>query len=682
MLSLNEIFALRQQLREYLQSKQYEKLTQYFATAHADFKANRDNNIYLYIIDFDFLLSPKIYSHKTISQYLIDWHQAQPMSSYPCQLLAQHWLTIAGEERGGQYAEVVSHNQWQRAAISNDLMFYWAAKAISLDSHCTTLYQHLLSATGHFQEPEWFRNRHETVQFDLAWYGSTALEFAQSKGGVPLSSTPFNTGLPEPSAEEATFAPLYWLNRALECDAQNIVVRTLYINYLYPRWYGDEKHQAIDAFLAGDYCKNLSEPQRNILYRTKMLDKVNNIEHWPDYSNAKKLKQHDEKFRQLLSLNMPAHDMAVTHIIYIGMCSHFLLDNNGKLYAQSPYFARRIYDSIGYVLNSDQSWVIYSLGESLILWLSEIPSHPDYQVADTDHLLKRYLEATQGNGENHTELVFSAFARLYPTQDIQLQQPADWWLQRLLDSAAAMPVEMLGVIFKRLCGLGHAAAAKDFLLQLSAREYLPGTLLLTELFAGQHPKLAERLELAPAADKAEYYLDIACRERSAEALFRKSRALEEQALTASSPAESNRLNAERITLLVEASDHGHAMARYDYACALFWSDDVDDQRFALEQQCALLLLDGKVGPQQTAYIAYLYAYAAWNGRGMAKNMWLAKYWIEYAQSWDDAEDYRQMRRMMTDYFTLRFIFRIRAKQDASKVPAWQMDLVNMMPSGE
>ncbi|WP_191091649.1 DUF4034 domain-containing protein [Affinibrenneria salicis] len=675
MLSFNDIFTTRAMLRGYLQQGNYAALSAFLDNARRQMKANRDAFDYLFFSSLGFLIDVRGTDSRHIAQQLVDWHDAQPDVGYPCQLLANHWLNIASEERGGYYAEYVCHNQWQRAYVSNELLFYWAAKAISLDKDCAPLYLHLLMASGHFYQPAWFLNQREPIVFTLSSYSDEAVRFVRQQGGWPTHPQPFITGLPPASDDEEDFPPRYWLERVLECDAQNLSARKQLIYYLYPRWYGDDKHKDIDNFIASDYCRALSPQQRNVLLREKEYDSVNNPGNWPASNKSRAVLKLDEDFRKLLSLDMSTWDRIDGYLYYAGMCNAYLLDAEKQFYKLSSHFARRIYDSLTLILASGENWQIFNYSDLILTWLSEILAYPEYGVDDSQHLLQRCLEMTQGQGDGATERALCAFAGFSPALGLRLPLPAETYLERLVATGERIDSAMLETILPRLIGLGSAGDARRFLQALAGRDVMNAALLLNDIYGGRQPSLAAKLEIAPAADRADQYLQQACRQHSAAALFLKSRVLEDRMDAAADSAEKSALQAARCELLRKAIAAGHPVAQYDYACALVWSDDERQITQALRHECAAVLLEGRVSWEQLAYMAYVYAFAALNARGMEKNYYLAHLWIEFAQKWDTDKAYTDFQLCMKQSFGFDFVFKRRAKKDQQRVPEWMSGLI-------
>ncbi|WP_312691744.1 DUF4034 domain-containing protein [Kosakonia sp.] len=672
MISLDEIWTARQQLRDWLQAGEYEKLTQFFSVAEKNWQSNKDDPLYPLISQYTFLFTPLLFSDETIALSLTAWHQSQPQSSYPCEMLAQRWLEIAAKARGTHAADHVTANQWIRAKISSDLMFYWAAKALSLNSTTPTMYYHLLVATGHFQEPEWFHQAHEPVHFDLAAYTPEAITFARSLGGLPLSEAPVFTGLPVANEVETRNPLIYWLNRALECDADNMPIREQFIHYLYPRWYGDEEHASLDAFLASDYCAPLPETRRNKLYSVKLLDKLANPQHWPEKSKIGKVRKFDELCQQLLTLDVSEEDKASLHYTYLNICTHFLLDDDNNFYAESPRFARHIYDSIHFILHSNAWRLLVEQEGALLFWLLTVLCHKEYQLSDDKALLKRYFDLTGARCESAMEMLFSVYLRLFPLQDIQLPGPVEPWIARLLQTEDRLPIELLNTTLNRLCFFQQKAQAQAFLTQLGERDFAPALLLLSEIYAGMDPVAAENLQLTPSQEKSAVALERACRTHSPEALFRKSRILEMQS--------GREALEERLTLLAEATAKGHALAQYDYACALFWSLELAHQKLAVEEICPQVLLGARVDSEKLAYIAYLYAFGLYNRRGgLRRNCYLMVYWLSYATQLAPGEmHYQKMAVCHSRKYRGFLVLWLFAKMAKKKAPAWQLNLLESL----
>jgi len=226
------------------------------------------------------------------------------------------------------------------------------------------------------------------------------------------------------------------------------------------------------------------------------------------------------------------------------------------------------------------------------------------------------------------------------------------------------------VLLNRLCFFQQKAQAQGFLTLLAEHDVIPALLLLSDIHSGLAPVAATNLLITPSAESAAVALDRACQNRSPEALFRKSRILEAQHGREAQP--------ERLKLLEEATRRGHALAHYDYACALFWSRDVEHQRLAVEKVCAEVLLESRVEEEKLAYIAYLYAFASYNQRGgIKRNVYLTKFWATCALERTHDDQYAQM------LYALKWgygaiVYHIRLKVDAKKIPEWHQNLINQL----
>lgn len=669
MLTLEEIYTIREKVRGWLNNSEYQQVSDFLDTAKAEMKHDRARDYFNHYCSYSFLLDTRTLNTHEIVEKLLRWHQMQPEVSYPCLLLAQHWFAVAGEERGGEYARHLIYSQQQRALIANDLVFYWAAKAISLDADCVNLYCQLLVACGHFSEPVWFR---EAQPISLEHYSSDALAFIHKQGGLPPDTALIKTGLPPASQQEAAFRPLYWLNRVLALEPQNVYARSKVVQYLWPRWYGDRKHKAVDLFIAGDLCQNLSPKQRNVLLREKRYDQLEMRQ--PAAGRHKEVLKYDEQFRELLSLPLTPGDTLSTHLYYIDMCQEFLLDN-GEFYPLSSHFAARIYDSLAFILNGKDSWVIYNHGAMIITWLTELLSYEEYKIADTQQLLVRYLQATQGCGESDSDIILAAFAEKFGFSGLSFFSTTQRFFQRVLAYDRSFSPDTLALVFSRLGWMGYGREAACLLHQLADAGAVNCAVLLGMAYSGTSPMTAYALSLSPSRTEVEKYLNVACQNPSPEALFFRSRLLEEIIGQTEDASQINALHQQRLDALVQARDGGHSLAQYDYACALFWSDDPKLQEQALKQECAQVLLDGKVSPEQRAYTGYLYGLAAFNGRGMKKNRWLARYWFNYANRWGSHPDWKKIVSLIGSHHTPRGPFAKKLTQRIYKLPAWQTVLI-------
>ncbi|WP_226568591.1 DUF4034 domain-containing protein [Mangrovibacter yixingensis] len=676
--SLDELYELQYHLHGLLKEKKYQALSLIFNSIrqakHSCLPAGR----LALICSLDFLFPQYMPAREPVHAQLLAWHFACPEDATPCLLLAESWFAIAHETRLTGATATPGGQPVPRVVIANAAGFAWAIQAIASGSYCAKVFMLLMNAAGYLGTPGGAKNGLWPVVFSVHQFCDDALAFARQFGALPLDKGPVSLALRLPTYSETRFPALYWFNRTLEYDPTNIAVREQWVQLLSPLYYGDSRYQAVNHFLSSEHCQSLGLPERNQLWRMKIYDKINNPVLWPLPGKTYRIRRLDAHFRRLLALPLHPEAQACGYQAYARFCQHFLLNRQGRSWRLTPWFAGQIVQCVTALVKIDAPcfWLMHSDQVfSLLALLLENKLAPE---AEIKQVLVSVVALTRARGSS----VFDALLTLLSATQrgvagLKQALPASQLLtlQSRIQQAAA---GQLWQACNNLVALGYGQALGGVLLQAAQQGGRQAALFLADVQSGANPQALSAMALPENLLQAQYVFIQAGEQGDAHARFLHSRLLERLIGRTSKPSEITRLVLAREKLLYQSQHAGHALARYDYACALALSDSPEKVQQGLEQHCPAILLSGNISGDYRAYIAYLFAFCALHGRGMAKNLWLVDFWIQRAWLWSLSPRYLQFRDDVVSRYPLYMLYRRRVKMHQKSVPEWQIRLIRQL----
>lgn len=666
--SLDEIYAFQARLRACLRQEAWPEINHALASARQRMATNPQDRTFTYLCTPGFLFPPGLSSHGEIHRILLRWHEACPTEPWPCLLLAENGLAMA------EYTQDNPAN----IEAGSALFFWWSAKAIARDGGCLNLYQRLLSYSGVFREPPGLRQGGAPLHFWRSTLSPAAQAALIALGGAPDDNETVLTHLPPASQQEQVFPPVYWFNRALACAPDSLTVRETWLGILMRYHRGETRQQVIDTFLSGELCQPLTARDRNVLVFAQNAERLHNPAFWPRSQQTQALLDWDSHFYALLTRDLPPREHIMACITWANVCERFLFDEQGACYRLSTHFARRIYDCMATVLDCDDAWLLFSLSSVIFHHLSRVLAYDLFRLKDSRGLLPRYIALNKANGDGIQIAMVGVIAAQVPFAGLSLPGEGPMRMAHLLRLAVPENVAVFRSAGANLLSLGYGVQVKQLLCRLAEQGGHCASLLLGEVLTEDIRAAEKAMGLDISSRQVEIWLQAASDDGVTEATFLLSRLLEKRLAQVRNADQRNALVARREALLKQAIAGGHAMAQYDYACALALSDDPHKIKEGLEIVCAAVLISGRIAGEYRGYIAWIYAFSACHGRGMEKNLVLVDYWSRRAIALGkDCPWYRVFHAIATR-FPFSYWYKRRLIKHAARIPSWQEALMRQL----
>lgn len=666
--SLDEIYTFQAQLRACLRQGAWSEINHALASARQRMAINPKARAFAYLCTPGFLFPPGLLSNSEIHRILLRWHAACPTEPWPCLLLAENGLAIA-ENAPDDPANI---------EVGSALFFWWAAKAIARDGGCLSIYLRLLSYSGVFREPMGLRQGAVPLHFWRASLSPAAQAALVALGGAPDDNETVLTHLPPANQQEQTFPPGYWFNRALACAPDSLAARETWLGILMRYHRGEARQQAIDDFISGGLCQALTARERNVLVYAKHAERLYNPAFWPRSDQTQALMDWDNHFYSLLSLDLPPRERIMACIAWANVCERFLFDEQGACYRLSTHFARRIYDCMDTVLACDDVWLLFSLSSIIFHHLSRVLAYDLFRLRDTKGLLPRYIALNKARGDGIQIAMVGVIAAQVPFAGLSLPGEGAERMAHLLRLATPDNIAVFRSAGTNLLLLGYGVQVKQLLCTLAERGGHSAALLLGEWLTEHHWTAEKTMGLGIPSRQVEIWLQAASDDGVTEATFLLSRLLEKRLAQEHNISRRSALTARREALLKQAIAGGHAMAQYDYACALALSDEPDKIKEGLEIVCAAVLISGRIADEYRGYIAWIYAFSACHGRGMEKNLVLVDYWSRRAIAWGKNCPWYRVFHAIATRFPFSLWYKRRLVKHAARIPSWQQALMQQL----
>ncbi|MFZ4835220.1 DUF4034 domain-containing protein [Rouxiella sp. Mn2063] len=669
MQSLVEIYDLQQQVKHKLSQKKYQDIDVLFAPLQGQDLQNT--------LRIQFIFNPQIDDHNVILSQLHDWQQETPGSYYPYVFFASFWHTLAAKERGMQTMDYVTPSQRLRFGVASDQFFYWALKTLEFNPDCVAAYNMLLGASGNFGMPDWLELPiTQPIHFSCTHYNEEAKTFLSSFPGYIVPQDSIGITLPPLSSEEHNFIPFYWLRNILVIDPEHIESRKITLKFLSPRWYGDEKYENVHQFLASDYCSGLSAQQIKILQREKEFDRLTAYNTLSPNNYRKELDRREKQFTDLITVPLTNEDDSEALFEYIDFCYHILTNMPDSRQETNDNMVRNIYQALHHIVNLSSPWIIFYRAEevfNLLIFMMKL-----YEFEDNHNVFEELATQTQyRNLTSPLEILYSALAASFSLANIHLTAQRESIEHYYISDERKLDYNIFRSHILVLCKMGYATSIKPVLERFATKYQAINALVLCyEIYHGDAPNLAQMLSIQPNTDKANSFLDIAVQQGASQAIFIKSRDLENLIESSSNPSEKSALTVEREKLLKLNIQLGDAVSQYDYACSLIASDVEQQIQQGLFVEAPKVLSEARVRLDQRAYIAYLYAFCAFNARGMSKNFFVMDFWINQAVVWDPDPDYINFLQKIKEGVALQPLYKYYLKRDKGKVSAEMAKIMN------
>lgn len=676
-IELREYQQISQNLLNLFQNAQFSQLNHFYdeiypISLQAKIKSNLPIRQQFYEwCEIDKFQNIENWNQQQLASQLNQWHQQAP-SLYSAYLLGQFWSNVASESRGCDFAHTVSQAAWDRAEIAKDMSFYWFMKAIEIDAKCPWLYLNLLQLTGFLRLPYWFWN-HSAHDSSQDHYSPESLAFLHSFGQSAPQQMDVPSQLPAPSEAEQEYPVLYWLNRALACDAEFTPALRNYVYYLYPRWYGDG-HASIDAFLQSPVCQDLPQAKFNELVVTKYYDWLECD--YPEVSDQRRVLQYETQFEEITQFELNNYRRTEVLLQYTRFLEWNITDDDKQLYERSQYFAQRLLEVVDLLLNEyeyDLFWAVdaHERLVSDVCWLfvkfpELIQNHQDIRhrlltllqpFEDSAFIMTIIAAASEAGiwGFQQGEFVFIP-EKIMACDDSSKAYTAEYALRIFYTDQQSETVhKTLGT----LAAKGHAQSAYELSL-----------LCKGEGFGGQSA-MARFHDENLAQQWLEQAVALEYPEAIAEQALQQYNALIEQDHRPQSQVQPILQQLQRAAELKQS----RVFSSYIH---LINNEGTPEQQQQLLQNIIPDVMHSS-DYDQHAWLAYLYAFSCEEGTGIEKNRYLALFWIDQALQLDpEEEQYKELFEKWSKpsgWFFAKSRFEGKISHGKENIPEWMMHIM-------
>jgi hypothetical protein len=669
MQSLVEIYDLQQQVKEKISQKKYQDIEALFAPLSRKDLQN--------VLQFPFIFNSQVEGLDSILSQLQEWQQETPHSYYPYVFFASFWFITAANQRGKQTIDRVTPAQRQNCSAANDQFFYWALKTLEFNPQCETAYTMLLEASGYFSMPEWLDFLvTKPIRYSCESYNEEAVKFISSFTTYSIPHGSININLPSPSEEEERFIPFYWLRRILAIAPDHMISRKVVIKLLSPRWYGGEKYEDIDYFLASDYCSGLSELDIKILQREKEYDQLTSYNTLPLLNYRKELKRRASNFIDLINSPLTKDETSRTLLEYVYFCNHVLETDPKAKQSAKDDMVESVYQSLHHIVKLASPWFLFYQSEEIFNQL--ISFMKLYEFDDKSHVFDDIARQTQfRNLTSPIDVLYSTFAANFTLASISLFTQRESLERYYMLAEKNFDYYIFRLHIFMLCKMGYASSIKPVLERFAIENRATSaSLLFYEIYHGNVPGMAGMLSIHPDENKEREFLDIAVKQGSTHAILIKSRDLESLIERSTKPSVKSELALERERLLKQNIQLGDAVSQYDYACSLISSSEEQQIIKGLFIEAPKVLAESRVRLDQLAYIAYLYAFCAFNGRGMRKNIFVMDFWMNMALAWYPDLEYQDFYTTAKHAVGIKPFYNSALKKGRGKIPEEMKKIMN------
>ena len=671
MLTLDEIYALQRKIKYNLEKNDYQQID----TLLAPLKGSDLENA----LNIKFIYEAQVDGADYLFLHLFRWLETCPESYYPYIFIASYWRNIADAERGIKTMDRITSQQYLHYNVANDQFFYWCLKALELNPGCVPACMMLLECSARYGTPPWCElPLTDAIHYNCANYGDDALNYLASHKGYRIPEGTIKLMLASPESAEEAFTPLYWLRRIIEQEPNHLSSRKMIMFFLGPNWYGDAKNTQLKNFLQSEYCSTLSKEQQQVLQREKKYDQVTSLNSIGSRSHAGDIKKNHQKLRSLVkeSAAYSKEDAALKLVFFIEHYNSLLSLNTGNDRKATQVLIETLYDALNILVDLGSSWIM--LYRSNYIFNQIVSLREKHQQEDRAGLFAKLAKATQfRNLASPVELLYSVIAAHTPLLNVDRSSSAECIDEYYLQKEAYFNYELFKLHISFLCSIGYAAQVTEVITYLAQTKHATNaSILLYELNKNSLPQLAQLMAITPDDGKAEQYFDCTSQRHPITINLIKSRIIEDNIASSSDSAQKHKLSEEREQILKSNIALGDATSQYDYTCSLIASDDKDKIHQGLYVEAPKVLFAAQVRPDQLAYIAYLYAFCAFNARGMPKNMYVMNFWIFRALSLDPDPNYIDFLKKIIEGAGLRIFYNMRVKSDRKKVTPEMEKLMN------
>ncbi|WP_421504753.1 DUF4034 domain-containing protein [Erwinia rhapontici] len=573
------------------------------------------------------------------------WVALHPDSYHAHLLLGCYWERAAGRIRTQNGGDYVTDDRWMGAELARDSGIAAYLRALPLHPKPAYALFRIFRLSCYLGEPQWlfalalgeqpdsYTQRQSEVDPEV-W--AAGMQWLREEGGSEPAIIPqaLPACLSPRSEEEQQNSKLYWLRLTLDARPNLYTILSSWVHFLYPRWGGS--HQEMSAFIDSDWCRGLTESERNGLRMTQAWDYLGYVALMPEEDDRENIAFCLRQYDALLALNLtPRQHASVLRNYANFLCHYARTEEGGEVHWNKPEM-QRAYDALVKAWQVDHPVADPGLHDAF----SSLLSCLDFAgIEDSFGLRPMWLDRSQQWGDCQYEVLVAGLASKYGFYGIRQGQ---------FDHERLIP---LGLALESDLDIGQAGAnlfesvseeAGIFLTQAAADAGDASAMAgLYDLYSGRMSRRYgrdatawENREQALAwMERAADAGNVICQYNLGYVISRENEIVNAQQYQRARDLFIGVMNAANVGLEV-----WQRATRELSGLILFnqYASDAD-RRFAVEEVLSALWNDER--PDNQEYAAAYYAHAFFTGSGCVANRYLAKVWVDRGLAISPQDEY-------------------------------------------
>lgn len=630
--SLDTILSRRAHLRALLVGQQFDALDALLEQQSRPW-LNGISQDYDYEWSIEMLFDP-IQPATELLSLLQEWVRHSPTSYHAHLLLGGYWERAAGRIRTQDGGEFVADDRWMGAGLARDLAIASYLRALPLHQQPAFALFRIFRLSCYLGEPQWLTalaagvapadySQREAEVDPALW--AAGVQRLRDEGGSELAIIPvaLPPSLPLRSEQEQHNSKLYWLQLTLAARPDFYSILSSWVYFLYPRWGGS--HQEMSAFIASDWCRGLSDIERNGLRMTQAWDYLGYLALMPDADDSEHIAFCLQQYDALLALTLAPRQHAAVLRSYANFLSHYARTENEEGVQWDRPDMQRAYDALVQAWQVDHPAADPGSSDAFSTLLLCL----DFAgIEDHFGLRPLWLERSQQWGDCPYEVLMAGLASRFGFYGIA---PGQFDHERLIARGLALPSDF---------DIGQAAANLFESVSEEAGIYLDHA----AAGAGNASAMAGLYDLYAGSLSRRYGRDASPYDDPAQAQHWLARAAEAGSVVCQYnlgyviARENDIVNAEQYQ---RARDLFIAVMRAPNVALEVWQRatrelaglilfseyaSYADRKLAVAEVLGELWRDER--PENQEYAAAYYAYAFFTGTGCVANRYLAKVWVD------------------------------------------------------
>ncbi|MCF9035028.1 hypothetical protein [Acinetobacter nectaris] len=618
--------------------------------------------------NFDILFSNFDLDQESYLQLLNTWVMADE-GFLICILLGDYWAeaAIQYDYNNSDFSEI--------RKLFVGVSTYWYLKALEHNIFAPDIYISLMDLYEKTLEVCDLRKIYKDYAFNVGEYSNQALNiFYQQLGELP-SRVPLRLALREPVDEEYNQPSLYWFNLSIERQVSVMAFSRYYSNLLH-KYNGN--YREVDLFLYQDICQKQSHLLLQQIYYLRYIHEFKQIFSSSEGLYLEKIKNAQELIGYFNTLVLSKRQMV-------------------DCYVQQILFYQAYLDS-ECIETSEKAQIkhkIYQLAQSIVLdYAPEFQSEVSLHHAFLKQLILLFSDKTLPfiddahlRGKVLSLICIWQYNITFMTLSLALLDVPDWGVDQDLQISFEKIWQkrthhqfntQLEEAWQYLLLGGEYDALIKQLIQFANAGHTPSMMHLFSFYSGKlfHFNVPQYIDLKHAQD----WLEKALLCKDTNALMIQGQRLLEKSLDEVLNEEMRILFAEEaFKYLEEVVHHNLVQAEVSYGHAKFILQNEHEKTLLLQFYFPKLLEKYKFNKAILAQIAYIYAYAAYYGLGIERNLYLACYWGNNAVSLDPMNERYQILYanliQPTGWFMKKIQYKKRIKVSRGNLPLWMKQTI-------